>query len=158
MTARPPPAIEFAVSSGRASLPFLKRLLPFAVARVTTCRLTTLSIVLVGDATMSRLHARFFGVSGPTDVITFELEHDPRGRPTSGEVVCCVPEARRQAALRGTKIERELLLYALHGVLHLSGYDDLEPAAHRRMHLAEDRILKHIGVGAVYRDTTRRPY
>ena len=156
MTARPLPEIEYAATTGRASLPFVKRTLPRAIERVSSCRLTALSIALVGDATMSRLHRQFLGIDGPTDVITFELDHDARGRVTAGEVICCVPEARRQSAERSTSIDRELLLYALHGVLHLSGYDDVEPAAHRRMHLAEDRILNHIGVGAVFRDAPPR--
>ena len=141
--------IEYAAAAGRAQLPSLKRLLPSAVARVPT-RLRSLSIALVGDARMSRLHRQFLNVPGTTDVITFELDHDARGRPTAGEVVVCVPEARRQSARRGIRVEHELLLYALHGVLHLSGYDDREPAAHRRMHRAEDRVLTAIGIGAIF--------
>ena len=94
------------------------------------------------------------GVNGPTDVLTFELGHDRLGRPTAGEVVVCVPEARRQAAARDTTVERELLLYALHGVLHLSGYDDLDAAAYRRMHLAEDRILNRLGLGPIFATAT----
>lgn len=141
--------IDYSARAGRSLLPSLKQLLPRAVALVPT-RLRSLSIALVGDATMSRLHAQFLNVPGTTDVITFELDHDARGRPTAGEVVVCVPEARRQSAKRGVRVEHELLLYALHGVLHLSGYDDREPAAHRRMHRAEDRILTAIGIGATF--------
>lgn len=153
----PPVEIDYAAAAGRVLLPSLKRLLPRAVAPVPT-RLRSLSVALVGDATMSRLHRQFLGVPGTTDVITFELEHDARGRPTAGEVVVCVPEARRQAARRGVRVEHELLLYALHGVLHLSGYDDLEPAAHRRMHRAEDRVLTEIGIGAIFaREAAGRP-
>jgi probable rRNA maturation factor len=145
----PPIEIDYAAAAGRAFLPSLKRRLPRAVALVST-RLRSLSIALVGDATMARLHRQFMNVPGTTDVITFELDHDARGRPTAGEVVVCVPEARREARRRGHDVADELLLYALHGVLHLSGYDDLEPAAHRRMHRAEDRILTAIGVGATF--------
>jgi probable rRNA maturation factor len=87
---------------------------------------------------------------GPTDVLTFPLDEDARGRVTAGEVVVCVPEARRRAKAEGTDLRREVLLYALHGMLHLSGYDDTTPAAFARMHRAEDRILSQIGVGAVF--------
>lgn len=151
MTAKTPIEIDYAAAAaGRPLLPSLRRRLPRAVAEVRETRLRSLSVALVGDATMARLHQQFLNVLGTTDVITFELDHDARGRPTAGEVVVCVPEARRQAKRRGHDVADELLLYALHGVLHLSGYDDLEPAAHRRMHRAEDRILTAIGVGATF--------
>jgi probable rRNA maturation factor len=110
-----------------------------------------LSFALVGDATMSRLHQQFMSIAGPTDVLTFELDHDAKGRVTAGEVIVCVPEARRQSKLHGTKIEHELLLYCLHGILHLTGHNDLDDASHRKMHRAEDRILTAIGVGPVFR-------
>lgn len=143
-------AIDYHAAAGRAELPFVRRWLPRAAALVRTCRLRTLSVAIVGDATMSRLHEQFLGIPGPTDVLTFELETNAHGSPTVGEVVVCAPEARRQARAHGTRMEHELLLYALHGVLHLSGYDDLDPAAHRRMHLAEDRILTSLTIGAVF--------
>ena len=112
----------------------------------------TLSVAVVDDATMAALHERFLGVAGPTDVLTFELGHDDAdGRVTEGEVVVDADEAARQAAERGHRVEVELLLYALHGLLHLSGYDDLDPASHARMHAREDEVLEAIGVGAVYR-------
>ena len=100
---------------------------------------------------MSQLHQRFLGIAGPTDVLTFELDHDSRGRVTAGEIVICVPEARRQARLRNTGVERELLLYALHGMLHLSGFDDRTAAGFGRMHQKEDEILARLGIGPVFR-------
>jgi len=99
---------------------------------------------------MSELHAQFMGIPGPTDVLTFPLDQDDSGNIVAGEVVVCVPEARRQAKARGTSVERELLLYALHGMLHLCGYDDRTSAAFRAMHAAEDRILTQLGVGPVF--------
>lgn len=112
--------------------------------------LSELSIAFVNDAKMSELHERFLGIAGPTDVLTFELEHDSRGRVTAGEVVICVPEARRQARLQRSTVERELLLYALHGVLHLIGFDDRTAAGYRKMHRKEDEILTRLGVGPVF--------
>ena len=112
--------------------------------------LAELSLALVGDAKMSALHEQFMGIAGPTDVLTFPLDEDARGRVTAGEVVVCVPEARRRAKTEGTDLRREALLYALHGMLHLCGYDDRTPADFARMHRAEDRILAQIGVGAVF--------
>ena len=99
---------------------------------------------------MAALHEQFLGIPGPTDVLTFPLDEDGQGRVTAGEVVICVPEARRQAKRNGVGVERELLLYALHGMLHLCGYDDRTAAAFRTMHATEDRILTQLGVGPVF--------
>jgi rRNA maturation RNase YbeY len=109
-----------------------------------------LSVALVNDRRMSELHEQFLKIAGPTDVLTFELEHDTRGHCLSGEVVVCIPEAERQAAERGIDVQDEVLLYALHGLLHLSGYDDKTDAAYRAMHRREDEILQQLGVGKTF--------
>jgi probable rRNA maturation factor len=140
---------DFRAQAGREFLPFLRRMLAHISNQTRVPK--HVSFALVGDTTMSKLHQQFLAIPGPTDVLTFELDHDAKGRVTSGEVIVCVPEARRQAKLHGTKIEHELLLYCLHGLLHLTGHDDLDDAAHRKMHRAEDRILTAIGVGPVFR-------
>ena len=112
--------------------------------------LAELSLALVGDRRMSALHEQFLNLPGPTDVLTFPLETDRRGRPLSGEVVVCVPEARRRARELGTDERREALLYALHGMLHLGGFDDRTPRGYRTMHATEDAILSRLGVGPVF--------
>lgn len=112
--------------------------------------LAELSLAIVGDATMAKLHEGHLGIAGPTDVLTFELDHDGRGRVTAGEVVICAAEARRQARRRGVAERDEAMLYALHGMLHLCGYNDLTDGDHRRMHKKEDWILDRLGIGAVY--------
>jgi probable rRNA maturation factor len=116
--------------------------------------LRELSLALVNDRRMAALHEQFMGIPGPTDVLTFPLDEDDRGNVTAGEVVVCVPEARRQAKERGVDVERELLLYALHGMLHLCGYDDRTTPAFRTMHATEDRILTQLGVGPVFNPGT----
>jgi probable rRNA maturation factor len=149
--ARAAPGIDLTLTAavGKAYAPFLRRMLQRAASFVPDAP-AELSIALVDDARMSDLHERFMNIPGPTDVLTFELDHDGRGRVVSGEVVLCVPEARRRARELGHDIRHELLLYALHGMLHLSGHDDRTDASYRRMHRAEDRILTQLGVGAVF--------
>jgi rRNA maturation RNase YbeY len=112
--------------------------------------LRELSVAIVGDRAMARLHEQFMGIPGPTDVLTFELDHDARGRVIGGEGVIPLGEARRQAKLRGHPIERELLLYAIHGMLHLCSFDDRSGSGFAAMHRMEDHILESIGVGAVF--------
>ncbi|MDB5297252.1 MAG: putative rRNA maturation factor [Phycisphaerales bacterium] len=141
--------LTITAAAGKPLVSYLRRHLTAAHA-VLRPPLAELSVALVGDAAMAGLHERFMGIPGPTDVLTFPLDADARGRVTAGEVVVCVPEARRRSRAEGTTVEREVLLYALHGMLHLSGYDDLTPADYSRMHRAEDRVLTRIGVGAVF--------
>lgn len=136
-------------ATGKKYAPFLRKHLIAAHALLRP-PLAELSLALVGDLRMARLHMQFMNVEGPTDVLTFPLEHDSRERATSGEVVICVPEAVRQAKQRKSRPERELLLYALHGMLHLCGFDDTTESAYQRMHRKEDQILIRLGLGPVF--------
>jgi probable rRNA maturation factor len=105
----------------------------------------TLSVALVDDATITRLHDEYLGEPTPTDVISFPLLSDEDGPPSPervlGEVVVSAETAHREAKKRGLEPERELALYAIHGTLHLVGFDDLEPRAKRRMRRAEKKYL-----------------
>jgi probable rRNA maturation factor len=146
-----PPAALFRLSisgkCGKSYVPFLRRHLREA-RRMLRCPLADLSVALVGDATMSNLHEKYLGESGPTDVLTFELDHDAKGRAIAGEVIVCVPQARRQAV--GGKFREEVLLCAVHGMLHLSGMDDRTQRGFAAMHRMEDKLLTRLGVGAVF--------
>jgi probable rRNA maturation factor len=112
--------------------------------------LSEMSVALVGDGRMSELHEQFMSIAGPTDVLTFPLETNGSGRVTEGDVVICVTEARRRCREHGVSLEHELLLYALHGMLHLCGYDDRTQRAYAKMHRTEDEILKRLGIGPVF--------
>src|SRR5689334_9272868 len=129
---------------GRAFAPYLRRQLRRAHAIVNP-PLRELSLALVNERRMSELHEQFMGIAGPTDVLTFPLDLDPRDHSLSGEVVLCVPVARRRARENGIELKDELLLYALHGMLHLCGFDDRTDRGFARMHRAEDMILTQLG-------------
>lgn len=106
------------------------------------------SIRIVDDAAMDDAHRRWCDLPGTTDVLTFQSESE------SGleiDLLLCRDEAARRASEFEHDIDHELLLYAVHGVLHCLGFDDHEEDARDRMHLEEDRLLEAIGVGAVYR-------
>ena len=110
-----------------------------------------LSIAVVNDVRMMQLHHHYSGELGTTDVLTFDL-HDQPGdaRELEGEIIVCLDEALRQAQAHGHRPEDEALLYVVHGMLHLLGYDDHSPAEAQRMHAREDEVLTRIGVGPVY--------
>jgi probable rRNA maturation factor len=106
---------------------------------------------IVGDDEMAAAHLKYSGIAGTTDVLTFDLRDDSAaGDPLDVDLWICIDEARRNAADRGLPVERELLLYILHGMLHCLGHDDHDEAAHLAMHTEEDRVLMAIGVGATF--------
>lgn len=109
---------------------------------------------LVGDEDMSRAHERYSGIAGTTDVLTFDLAGPgPCAKDRTAldaDILVCLDEARRQAAARGIAVEREVLLYIVHGVLHCLGYDDHTEEESTAMHKREDEVLAAIGVGATY--------
>lgn len=145
---------KLTVSSGPggsrpALVAYLERWLPQALHLVPGAP-ASLSIALVGDTRMAALHEKFLHLPGSTDVLSFALDHDQHGRVMTGEVIVCVPFARREAKRRKLQLEHEILLYALHGILHLSGYDDRTPGDHARMHAKEDGILRELGIGPVF--------
>lgn len=116
-------------------------------------------VLAVDDSRMVELHGRYSGDATTTDVLTFDLAadtdavgagRDARGPAVDADVWVCVDEARRQAALLGHAATRELVLYAVHGLLHCLGFDDADDASFDRMHAAEDDLLTRAGLGAVF--------
>jgi probable rRNA maturation factor len=101
------------------------------------------SIVFVTDRSLSRMHARHLGDASRTDVITFDL-CDAVGGPLV-EVYASAERARSVAARRKVAPRRELLLYVVHGVLHLCGFDDHSRADRARMRDAETAVLTRLG-------------
>ncbi|MEM6394020.1 MAG: rRNA maturation RNase YbeY [Planctomycetota bacterium] len=109
----------------------------------------TLAIHAIRDDEMAQLHQQFSGVPGTTDALTFDLRPTPEG-PPHGDIAIGLDVAARRAAQLPHDTKHELLLYALHGVMHLLGEDDTTPDAAQRMHQREDDTLTAIGVGPLY--------
>lgn len=109
------------------------------------------NLAVVGDTPMAELHQQYRNEAGTTDVLTFDLRDAP-DQPLEGDIVLCLDEAARQAAHRGHDTRLELLLYAVHGVLHLLGEDDHEPADYQKMHQRENDLLTRAGLGPVFGD------
>jgi probable rRNA maturation factor len=101
-----------------------------------------LSIVFLGDAALARLHQRWLGDPGRTDVISFDLSDE---HSQAGELCVSASCARRVAAERAVDPRRELALYLVHGALHLCGHDDHAPRARARMRRAETSVLRALG-------------
>ncbi len=116
----------------------------------------SICVAIVDDARIAQLNETHLGHVGPTDVLTFDLREDAGRRPgdrfaLDGEIVLSVETANREAIRRGHAPEAEAALYAVHGTLHLLGYDDHSDEEAARMHAMEDDILQSVGIGIVFR-------
>jgi probable rRNA maturation factor len=111
-----------------------------AIVRDAGIRDAQISIAVVDDAEIAELHDRFLGDPDPTDVLSFVLE---RSESTlEGEVVASTDTAASNAVGYGMSAEDELLLYAIHGTLHLVGYNDVTPSERAAMRKQEGRYLE----------------
>lgn len=112
-------------------------------------RRTAVSVVLVGDDEIAALSGTFRGCTHATDVLSFATgEDDPEtGVHVLGEIVVSVDTARREAARRNLPVERELLLYAVHGMLHLLGREDETEAGRTQMAREQEAVLATLGFG-----------
>jgi probable rRNA maturation factor len=96
------------------------------------------TLAFVGERAIRTLNRKYGKIDKPTDVLSFPLgEKGADGRFYLGDIVIAVPVAYRQSRAKGHGLDRELRLLAIHGFLHLLGYDhsagieDEERKAHR---------------------------
>jgi len=102
-----------------------------------------ISVAVVDAATMHDLNRRHLAHDYPTDVLSFLLER--AADSLEGEIIVSADEAALNAPKFGVSPESELLLYAIHGALHLCGYDDLEESAASVMRERERHWLAMLG-------------
>lgn len=107
-----------------------------------------IEIVVVAAEPMHELNVRFLGHDYVTDVLAFALEDDRDSGRLEGNIVVCSDYAVSRASDYGWTPEDELLLYAIHGALHLVGYDDHAPADAPLMRAKEREYLEYVGVDA----------
>ena len=106
-----------------------------------------IGIQLVGPARMSRINQQFLDHEGSTDVITFDHQEVPQDFPSKdlhGELFICIQDAIVQAVEFDTHWTLELMRYAIHGILHLQGFDDLEPDVRTRMKARENQLVRKL--------------
>ena len=121
-----------------------------------------ISLAIVSDKAIAVLHEKWLGISGPTDVLSFNLSSTKNALPSGhgkkhkihGEIIASAETASREAHVYSWNAEYELLYYLIHGLLHLVGYDDQTPSERVSMRREERSIMKAIGLPAPPR---RRP-
>lgn len=120
---------------------------------------------IVGDDEMQELNRIYRGVDAPTDVLSFAAQEEAEEEPALnvppelaaeldrylGDIVISYPYAERQSSQFGNSISAELRLLAIHGTLHLLGYDHAEPHEEEAMWAEQEMILAPYGDAAVAR-------
>ena len=136
----------------RFAAPWLRRIVRRALAAEGVDR-AEISILVVDDRRISRLHGEWFGDPSPTDVITFPLSAPGPGA-LEGDIVVSAETARRRGREFGWTPTEELAYYVIHGLLHLTGHDDTSPGTRRAR---ERAVMRAAGLAAPPRRATRRP-
>lgn len=111
------------------------------------------SITFVDDRTIQSLNRDYRDIDAPTDVLSFPQDDGGEfgsvpGMPLMlGDIVISLPRARAQAAEYGHEADREVMYLAIHGLLHLLGYDHNEPEEQRSMREQEEKVLRELDLG-----------
>ncbi|UYQ79060.1 rRNA maturation RNase YbeY [Glutamicibacter sp. JL.03c] len=110
---------------------------------------TEVSVVFIDEEAMSALHVEWMDLEGPTDVMSFpmdELRPGTAGAPGEngilGDIVICPTVAEAQAKAGGHSTHDEILLLTTHGLLHLMGFDHVEPDEKEEMFTLQRRLLE----------------
>ncbi|WP_025114289.1 rRNA maturation RNase YbeY [Lysinibacillus fusiformis] len=117
---------------------------------------TEVSVTFVTNDTIQDINREYRGKDQPTDVISFALEELGEGEMAVtfegmprvlGDIIISTDRAKEQAEEYNHSFERELGFLAVHGFLHLLGYDHMEPEEEKVMFTKQDEILQTFGLG-----------
>lgn len=123
---------------------------------------TELSVTFVTNEAIHEINREYRHKDAPTDVISFALEEMGEGETAIvaegmprilGDVIISIDRTREQAEQFGHSFERELGFLAVHGLLHVLGYDHMVPEDEKIMFGKQDEILESYGLS---RDTNER--
>ena len=106
----------------------------------------SLAIAFVSSTKIRSLNRQYLQRNYLTDVLAFDLREDKKSKGVSGDIAICVDVAIRNAKSYQTSLDRELVLYVAHGILHLLGYDDHKPVDIRKMRKKEQEILGYLDI------------
>lgn len=144
------PAYEIAIHNEQDRLPIDEERLIEAVERVlrdAEIPAATVSVAIVDDPRIREINAQYLNHDYATDVISFRLDSPddplPEGEEPvlEGEVVISADTATRMSAEFGWNPADELLLYLVHGMLHIVGYDDHSDEDLAAMRAQEQAVL-----------------
>ncbi|MEX2162055.1 MAG: rRNA maturation RNase YbeY [Anaerolineales bacterium] len=131
---------------GKGITELLKKTAKTALSDLGVAPETDVSLVITGDSPLRKLNRQFLGEDRVTDVLSFPSGESGDGPHYLGDVVISFPRARAQAKAVRHSVHAELQLLAVHGILHLLGYDHGTAQAKSRMWAAQAKILAKLGV------------
>jgi len=105
---------------------------------------TSVSVLLVSDDEIQEVNKKYLGHDYATDVVTFPL-HETTD-PIEGEIYVSLQTTERNSNLYGNTHPNEIIRVVIHGILHLTGYDDSTPELRDEMKKKEDHYLKLVEV------------
>ena len=105
-------------------------------------RSADMNVLITDDEEIARLNKQYLGHDGPTDVLAFGMDEEDGS--LLGDVAVSAETATRVGPQHDNSPRRELTLYAVHGTLHLLGYDDIKKADRRKMWARQDEIMSGV--------------
>jgi probable rRNA maturation factor len=117
----------------------IEKLVAF-VAAAEGVRIAEVDVAIVSAGQIASLNRRYLRRPGATDVLSFDMSASGQGG-ISAQLVVCGDLAASQGRLRNIPPQRELMLYIVHGLLHLMGYEDASIRGGAKMHAREKEIL-----------------
>ncbi len=132
----------------------VERALRSTLQRFSTTRATTLTVVITDNETIQQLNHEYRGINSPTDVLSFANTPDPdfpeMDQGHLGDVIIAYPVAQGQALTGGHRPMDEILLLAIHGTLHLLGFDHDSPLQKQEMWAIQAEIMTELGLAHIH--------
>ena len=127
----------------------LKDLLEFAL-KYQNLTNVDFNVILVSEDKIHEINKEYRGIDRPTDVISFALEDNKDIEYDNyrllGDIYICDKKVFAQAKEYGHSVKRELSFLAVHGLLHLLGYDHMKPEDEKIMFGLQEEILDKYGI------------
>ncbi|MFC8961517.1 rRNA maturation RNase YbeY [Bacillus subtilis] len=150
--------IDIVDETGSVSEELLKEvenLLQFAAEREGVQDQAEVSVTIVSNDDIHQINKEYRGKDAPTDVISFALEEEGEGEieivgaempPVLGDIIISADRTREQAEEYNHSFKRELGFLAVHGFLHLLGYDHLTKEEEEEMFTKQKELLDAYGL------------
>lgn len=128
---------------------------------------TEIDVTIVDDEAIHEINREYRGIDRPTDVISFALDDDLEDSDEPdlidgpeehllGDIIISAETAQRQADEFGHGLEREILYLGVHSLLHLLGYDHMEPEDKKLMRTKEEEALRVLNISEEHFDERRK--
>ncbi|MRG86628.1 rRNA maturation RNase YbeY [Salinibacillus xinjiangensis] len=133
----------------------LNRLLKFSAEQEEISHQAEMSVTFVNNEQIQMINRNYRQKDQPTDVISFAMQDEVEGEMEIigeegplllGDIIISIEKAKEQAKEYQHSFERELGFLAVHGFLHLLGYDHMEEADEKKMFAKQEEYLNEFGL------------